>query len=747
MDKLAKLEALGSVNLGTNLGADGKAWTHQLPKAMHLYEGSSDEDDGGFEMAREPKQKQSVGGGKNGLNRQAAGPSPYVDATSYDLEQYAGYGLGELAPEDEAFVPWQAVAEAYFDQGKISDHIWDLFYVYRLKSDLNLLPILLVPAKQFQDFLELINRSLSTSLAMPSGGSNGTFMVSFENDGTPRPRYLGRTANKEAAETLRNNIPPTYYKPKNEPKSTVTPTPQALEAFKAKLELMNAAQKGKKSGSKDKLKRERLFNQQSWKTSLKRTQRYLGLREASTRPENTNRRDMTWEAMDRLKSTVSLETPAVSFTPDILAPFPQEGRVVFVCVDIEAYERNNNLITEIGIATLDTDDLAGVVPGEGGANWMKLIRARHFRINEHKHLNNTEFVSGCADRFEHGTSEFISLKDAPRIVASCFKHPFSKPGDDTEPEEKRSIILVGHDLNQDINYLKKMGYDVYNLSNLLECVDTANMWKYMTRDNNPRKLAMILAELRLIGWNLHNAGNDAVYTLWAMIGISVKHLKEHSEREEIKEAMKQERIQRSVAEAEKTATEREEGWSSGGSDGGGPVNPRGNSSQTPHRASNVSASRDNHSVQSWLEGTQKAKPKPGLPVKAPEFNVKARKGQDVNAMMSQLGVDDDKATDQKLKPHEHNPRADKPFGLQPMSVKNDEKPQRYDGWGQPIPGPPETPDPRWRLGHSPSPGVVEAFGKQKQRKESDGTSSSKSKGKGLAFVKDKSSTSDLLNLD
>jgi len=134
------------------------------------------------------------------------------------------------------------------------------------------------------------------------------------------------------------------------------------------------------------------------------------------------------------------------------------------------------------------------------------------------------------------------LKDAPRVVASCFKHPFSKPGDDSGPEEKRSIILVGHDLGQDINYLKKIGYDVYNLSNLLECVDTANIWKYMTRDNNPRKLAMILAELRLIGWNLHNAGNDAVYTLWALIGISVKHLKEHAERNKLKEAEKQRRI-------------------------------------------------------------------------------------------------------------------------------------------------------------------------------------------------------------
>jgi len=32
-----------------------------------------------------------------------------VDATSYDLNQYAEYNFGQLAPEGEAFVPWQAV--------------------------------------------------------------------------------------------------------------------------------------------------------------------------------------------------------------------------------------------------------------------------------------------------------------------------------------------------------------------------------------------------------------------------------------------------------------------------------------------------------------------------------------------------------------------------------------------------------------------------------------------------------------
>lgn len=69
---------------------------------------------------------------------------------------------------------------------------------------------------------------------------------------------------------------------------------------------------------------------------------------------------------------------------------------------MEANERNSSQITEIGIATLDTEDIQKLSPGKGGVNWMDVIRARHFRINEYKHINNTEFVSGCADRFEFG---------------------------------------------------------------------------------------------------------------------------------------------------------------------------------------------------------------------------------------------------------------------------------------------------------------------------------------------------------
>jgi DNA polymerase III alpha subunit (gram-positive type) len=102
--------------------------------------------------------------------------------------------------------------------------------------------------------------------------------------------------------------------------------------------------------------------------------------------------------------------------------------------------------------------------------------------------------------------------------------------------------LVGHDIGADISFLQTIGYDVHNLSNLLETADTAYMWRYLKRESNPRNLGSILAELGIIGWNLHNAGNDAVYTLQAMIAIAIKHLDEKCKTKEVREQEKKARI-------------------------------------------------------------------------------------------------------------------------------------------------------------------------------------------------------------
>jgi hypothetical protein len=188
----------------------------------------------------------------------------------------------------------------------------------------------------------------------------------------------------------------------------MNPSETSLAIFRDKIDQMVRAQKGKKLASKEKQKTERIAQQQSWGQSIKRVQRYLGIREVSHAHHAAIRASLEnsglqWEEYDAaVKDAAGKLSPSAMFDCKTPAPFDQEGSVVFVCIDVEAYERNAGLITEIGVATLDTKDITQLSPGNGGVNWMDMIRARHFRINEYKHLQNQEFVNGCADKFEFG---------------------------------------------------------------------------------------------------------------------------------------------------------------------------------------------------------------------------------------------------------------------------------------------------------------------------------------------------------
>lgn len=269
--------------------------------------------------------------------------------------------------------------------------------------------LILVPTEQFIHFLQTINRYFHTELTIPGSGGESSFRVTFEADGTPRPRFLGRSTSKEMAANLRKVVPPSYYKLDGEPDAVGKASDRSLAAFKAKIDMMSQSQKGKKEANKAKQKQERINKQHEWCHSLKRVQRYLGLRQVSHSKQiaaikdGLKGADLGWGDYEAAVAAAAAKLlPQAKFDPARLAPYDFEGSVIFICVDVEAYEKNINLITEIGISTLDTEDLKTVLPGKEGENWLSLIRARHFRIEEHKNYHNKEYVDGCADRFEFG---------------------------------------------------------------------------------------------------------------------------------------------------------------------------------------------------------------------------------------------------------------------------------------------------------------------------------------------------------
>ncbi|CAD0108532.1 unnamed protein product [Aureobasidium uvarum] len=300
-----------------------------------------------------------------------------------------------------------------------------------------------------------------------------------------RPHFLGKSSNKDDFEHLSNSAP--HFTPL----AAGETDPEHISYFRKDMDAAVDAgkNKGKAKAAKEATQEVRNAQQQNMRRQVERTQVALGL------------------------------APPSEDNPDL--------DIIYIAVDVESYERNHNMITEVGFATLDTRDLKGIPHGDAGKDWHKFIRARHFRINEYKHYTNSEFVRGCPDQFEFGESEFVDLKDMPRMIASCFKHPYSaKDAHSINEEEraKRTIVFLGHDTKQDVAYLRKLGYDPSNLANLYEIQDTAAMWRAVTSEQSTRGLSHIMYTLELESWNTHNAGNDAVYTVHAMIGICIKDL-------------------------------------------------------------------------------------------------------------------------------------------------------------------------------------------------------------------------------
>jgi DNA polymerase III alpha subunit (gram-positive type) len=97
---------------------------------------------------------------------------------------------------------------------------------------------------------------------------------------------------------------------------------------------------------------------------------------------------------------------------------------------------------------------------------------------------------------------------------------FTDPSDGTT--KSRPVVLVFHESASDINYLKNLYYSVEEAKNVVEIVDTRQMHQFLIQSNDSASLANVLHYLDISYSNLHNAGNDAVYTLQAMVGLAVK---------------------------------------------------------------------------------------------------------------------------------------------------------------------------------------------------------------------------------
>ena len=177
---------------------------------------------------------------------------------------------------------------------------------------------------------------------------------------------------------------------------------RSLAAFKDLIDRATEVSKTKSKAKRSANQQAQVQRRQEMSKMVLRAQRFLGLH---AKPQ-TKTSAHNWPTCPYPPQQPPCQDPS-SRTLSSLRLMPRPTR------------RFPKAITEVGVATLDTRDLAGKPPGEFGKDWHQHIRARHFRVIEHKGHCNHEFVQGCPEDFEFGESEFVGKDNLPSALAAC----------------------------------------------------------------------------------------------------------------------------------------------------------------------------------------------------------------------------------------------------------------------------------------------------------------------------------------
>lgn len=197
------------------------------------------------------------------------------------------------------------------------------------------------------------------------------------------------------------------------------------------------------------------------------------------------------------------------------------NKTICFAIDVEAFEFDTDIVTEIGIAIYD--------PRENIYSLMPIIRSYHLIVAEALPLRNKKFVCDFKDCFLLGESLVLPLEQCVEFIQSLINF-YMKCETDQDTTWERAF--VGHAIAGDIKWLKKIGVHVPELDNELtkpedsteskgvrkhvKMLDTEKIYS-MCYGKKGSSLGKLLRLFHLPHAFLHNAGNDAYYTLLLML--------------------------------------------------------------------------------------------------------------------------------------------------------------------------------------------------------------------------------------
>ncbi|GAA5860767.1 hypothetical protein JCM1840_001956 [Sporobolomyces johnsonii] len=188
----------------------------------------------------------------------------------------------------------------------------------------------------------------------------------------------------------------------------------------------------------------------------------------------------------------------------------REGGATFLALDVEFWEFDQNFLLEFGWTILEySKDAEGKVE-ERRTN-------QHVVIKENEHRRNHRFAPDARDHFDFGRTLTLPLPTLKSLL-----HALLASLSSTSP-----VFLIFHDPNMDLRALAKLGFDVRrefecDLTRVAQreagqggvwVVDTQRLFEGWMERRGQVGLEKACKELEVPTKRLHNAGNDAHYTL------------------------------------------------------------------------------------------------------------------------------------------------------------------------------------------------------------------------------------------
>ncbi|EEB08708.1 fungal protein [Schizosaccharomyces japonicus yFS275] len=162
-------------------------------------------------------------------------------------------------------------------------------------------------------------------------------------------------------------------------------------------------------------------------------------------------------------------------------------------LDFEAYERNQDLVTEAGVCLFRK----------------KSWKTYHYRVRDYLHLKNGRFVADHSEHFKFGESIIIGRRQLCEVLTGYLRLP--------------NLVVVAHGLRNELKYLGKLRIEIPPHVALVDTQDVYRFYSYTCLGvvhNQLIGLNKLLSSLSVIPFGLHNAGNDAHYTKDALLSMA-----------------------------------------------------------------------------------------------------------------------------------------------------------------------------------------------------------------------------------